>query len=397
MIHILFNALAASAGAGPTYVRNIIPEIARRSDVRATIVLTPSLRQEFATEISNIAFEEMEATGTFARAWREQTALPPIIRSTAADVLVSTGNFALRRSPVPQILLSGNSLYISRDFYQDVASRRDYRLWVDTRLKAFLAHRSVQWADVTIAPSHSFAERLRGWTRHEVTSIYHGFNRELFFGDASFPPAEIQRKIDGAGDALKLLFVSHYNYYRNFETLLRAVPLIRQGLKGRRVKLFLTCELQSEKNPGSYRMEVAAGLIRELGIGEELEELGAVQYRQLHHVYRAADIYITPAYTETFAHPLVEAMASGVPIVASDIAVHREICDGSGVFFDRFSSAMLAEQVLKVASCKNLALELKNKGLRRSSEFSWRQHLDSLVGIAKTLHQGRVPEKVLKD
>ena len=391
MIHILFNALAASAGAGPTYVRNIIPEIARRNDVRATIVLTASMKQEFATKISNVALLEMESAGAIARGWREQTALPAIIRRNAADVLVSTGNFALRRSPVPQILLSGNSLYLSRDFYRDVWSRRDYWLWLDTHIKGVLAKRSVHWADVTVAPSRSFAEALRSWTRHDVTSIYHGFNREVFFGDPSSPPAEIQRKLDRAGDALKLLFVSHYNYYRNFETLLRAMPLIHQGLEGRRVKLFLTCKLDSGQNPGSYGTEMAANLIRELDIREEVEELGAVPYRHLHHVYRAADIYVTPAYAETFAHPLVEAMASGLPIIASDIAVHREICDGSGLFFDKFSPVMLAEQVLKMASSKDLALDLKNCGLRRSSEFSWRRHLDILIGLAKTLRPGQRP------
>jgi len=45
-----------------------------------------------------------------------------------------------------------------------------------------------------------------------------------------------------------------------------------------------------------------------------------------------------PAYAETFAHPLVEAMASGLPVIASDLAVHREICGGGrGCIFPRFA------------------------------------------------------------
>ena len=47
MIHLFFNALAASAGAGLTYVRNVVPEISARGDARATIALTSALRREF--------------------------------------------------------------------------------------------------------------------------------------------------------------------------------------------------------------------------------------------------------------------------------------------------------------------------------------------------------------
>ncbi len=383
MIHLFFNALAASAGAGPTYVRNIVPEISARKDMRATIALPAGLRGEFE-RVPNVTFVEFEASGAARRYWREQRTLPETIRKAAADVLVSTGNFALRKSPVPQILLSGNSLYVSQDFYQDLLSRRDYAAWVDTRIKAMFAKRSVHWAHVTVAPSRYFADVLRQWTQHDVTSIYHGFNKEMFLGDVSPPTADLQQKMNAAG-ALKLLFVSHYNYYRNFETLLRALPRIREGLPGGSVKLFLTCTLGSGQNPGSYRAETASALVRELDIAKEVVELGTIPYRQLHHVYRSADIYVTPAYTETFAHPLVEAMASGLAIAASDIPVHREICGGSALFFDRFSPASLADQVLKIASSQDLMQELQKAGRARAGDFSWREHLDKLLEIAQTL------------
>lgn len=386
MIHLFFNALAASAGAGLTYVRNIVPEISTRKDVRATVALTPALRREFQAT-SNIAFVELDAAGAAGRFWREQSMLPKMIRQANADVLISTGNFALRKSPVPQVLLSGNSLYTSSDFNRDVWSRRDYGAWMDTRFKAIFAKRSVFWADVTIAPSRAFADALQKWTGREVDSIYHGFNRNQFFQDTSPLLPDVQEKIDAAEGALKLLFVSHYNYYRNFETLLRAVPILRERSRGRKIRLFLTCKLHSAENPGSYKAETALALVKQLNIVKEVVELGAIPYSQLHQVYRTADIYVTPAYAETFAHPLVEAMASGLPIVASDTPVHREISAGSAVFFDRFSSAALAEQVLNVASSADLMQKLKSSGERRSSDFSWREHIDKIVETARTLHR----------
>src|SRR4051794_18957366 len=182
MIHLFFNALAASAGAGLTYVRNIIPEISVREDVQATIALSLAFRREFK-EVSKVKFVELDAAGAASRFWREQYILPKMIRRASADVLISTGNFALRKSPVPQILLSGNSLYTSSDFSRDVLARGDYGAWLDTRLKAFFAKRSVHWANVTVAPSQSFADVLHDWTGDDVTCVYHGFNQNQFFQD----------------------------------------------------------------------------------------------------------------------------------------------------------------------------------------------------------------------
>ena len=68
----------------------------------------------------------------------------------------------------------------------------------------------------------------------------------------------------------------------------------------------------------------------------------------LHQVYRACNIYVTPAYAESFAHPLVEAMASGLPVVAADTEVHREICQDAAIYFPRFSPEDMADRICQI-------------------------------------------------
>src|SRR5947207_11523882 len=108
------------------------------------------------------------AKNSVKRFWQEQRLLPGFIHHSGADVLISAGNFALRNSPVPQILLSGNSLYTSKYFSQNLRARRDYVMWLDTNVKASLAKRSLDWADYTIAPSQAFASELRRWARGRI-------------------------------------------------------------------------------------------------------------------------------------------------------------------------------------------------------------------------------------
>jgi glycosyltransferase involved in cell wall biosynthesis len=386
MIHLFLDASAASSGSGPTYVRNVVPHLAARADVRSTILVSPQLRKEFQDR-SNVSFVEFtgDSGNAAARFLRSQWLVPKLVRRSGANVLVSAGNIALFRSPVPQILLSGNALYTSAHFFRDLTARGDYKLWLDTTFKAQIAKWSVQAADCTVAPSQSFAAEIRGWTGVKARAVHHGFDRDVFFGNVAPLPAELQTKLQRTGDELRLLFVSHYNYYRNFETLIRAVGILRKLVAPRRVRLFFTCRLEPGANPGSYRTEAAARLVQELGVGADLMELGSVPYHLLHHVYRACDLYVSPAYVETFAHPLVEAMAAGLPVIASDLAVHREVCGDAALYFKTFSPGELAETAYRVAISRELSASMSKRGLERSADFSWKKHVDQIVEVAEEL------------
>jgi glycosyltransferase involved in cell wall biosynthesis len=382
-MRLFINSLAASAGGGLTYIRNVLPHLAAKRDVQITVALSGDLRREFSG-FPQVSFLELEIPPA-RRFWYEQSKLPGLIRRCDADVLLSTGNFALRSSPVPQILLSRNSIYTSPDFYRDLRLRRDYGAWLDTHLRALLAKRSVHWANVTVAPSEAFAAELRRWTGMRILAIPHGFNHEAFTADSSPLTPDVRQKLRAAEGSVKLLFVSHYNYYRNFETLIRAMPLLRDRTDKRSVKLLLTCSLVAGKNPGAYRPEQAAELVKKLAVSDMVVELGTIPYGQLHQVYARADLYVTPAYTETFAHPLVEAMASGLPVVASDLPVHREICGQAALYFARFSPEELAERVTQVVLWPERSRQMAASGLERSPQFSWESHVDRILELGASL------------
>jgi glycosyltransferase involved in cell wall biosynthesis len=392
MMHLFINGLAASAGGGLTYIRNVLPRLAVRDDVRATVLLSSALHGEITESPRVTLLREDCPAGSGGRFWYEQRHLPDIIRLSGADVLLSTGNFALYRSPVPQVLLSRNALYTSADFLRDLRDRGDYRLWLDTEVKATLARWSVRAADCTVAPSATFASELRRWTGMDVVSIHHGFDREVFFAEPAPLPPDARARLAATASSLRLLFVSHYNYYRNFETVIRAAAILKQKLHPRTVRLILTCKLNSKDNPGDYRADLAAELVRQLQLRDEVVQLGAVPYGSLHHVYQACNLYVTPAYAETFAHPLVEAMASGLPVIASDLAVHREICGEAALYFPRFSSDALAELIFQTSQSAEQTAAMRERGLLRSRDFSWDKHVEKLLWLA-----GRLAKKVRAD
>ena len=81
-------------------------------------------------------------------------------------------------------------------------------------------------------------------------------------------------------------------------------------------------------------------------------------------------------------------MASGLPVVASNLDVHREICADAALYFPYRSPEDLAEQIARVASNNNFRETLLEKGASRVRQFSWRRHVDELLNLARTLVEG---------
>jgi glycosyltransferase involved in cell wall biosynthesis len=386
-MRLFIDALGASAGGGLTYLRNALPHLATRPAVEISLLTGEAASAELPAADNVQILTGAQERNAFSRFLWEQVEIPKLVRKLGADVLLCAGNFAIWNSPVPQILLSRNSLYTSADFVRDLRRRGAYQMLAETRAKGFLARKSIRRAELTVAPSQAFARELTAWSGREVVALHHGFDHDYFFRDRTPLPPPILGKLKESEGAARLLFVSHYNYYRNFETLLRGLALLKQRQPARKMRLLLTCELSPGKNPGSYQTGEVRRLLWELKIADDVIQLGAVPYLQLHHLYRSCDLYVTPAYTETFAHPLVEAMACGLPIVASDLAVHREITNGAALFFERFSPSELADRVAQLLDSPPLQSELREKSLSQASHFSWEVHVGRLLELAQSLLQ----------
>jgi glycosyltransferase involved in cell wall biosynthesis len=120
-----------------------------------------------------------------------------------------------------------------------------------------------------------------------------------------------------------------------------------------------------------------------------LVELGRRTYAQLPGSYHDHDIFVFPSVSETFGHPMVEAMSSGIPVLAADTAVNREICGSAALYFSPFSASSLAECVRRLDNNPSLRLQLVSEGRRRTVEkFTWDSYVDRLVALLHQVGEG---------
>ncbi len=114
-----------------------------------------------------------------------------------------------------------------------------------------------------------------------------------------------------------------------------------------------------------------ARMIDELGLTSRVKQFPLLAAEDLVALYQGAIALIQPSVYDGFGLPLLEAMACGSPVIATDIPMFREVVDGAGVFapiddVDAFGRAMLA-----VARDSSRRSDLKAAGIRRVSAFTW--------------------------
>lgn len=97
-------------------------------------------------------------------------------------------------------------------------------------------------------------------------------------------------------------------------------------------------------------------------------------------VYSGARAFVTASYYEGFNLPLLEALACGVPAVATDLAVHREVAGTAALYVPVDAPDRLADALWSVLSDDDLVQRLRHAARERASQFSWRrsaeQHLE---------------------
>jgi glycosyltransferase involved in cell wall biosynthesis len=111
--------------------------------------------------------------------------------------------------------------------------------------------------------------------------------------------------------------------------------------------------------------------IQRLGLTDTVERLGYVEAAALPSLYRRARAFVMPSHWEGFGLPLLEAMASGTPIVASDIPVHREVAARAATYAPADDHEALAAAIELVWNDTELRSQLVKEGRERVTCFSW--------------------------
>ena len=208
--------------------------------------------------------------------------------------------------------------------------------------------------DAGIAVSEAAAGFLRRSIDVDLEIIPNGLDVERFAHPGDIP--------DGLPAGRRLLWVSRLDPQKGFGILVQAFALLAREHSD--LSLIVA---------GAGRDGDAIGDLSEADRARVVM-LGAVPHGDLPPYYGAADVFVAPATgQESFGYVLVEAMAAGLPVVASDIAGYREVVRSGieGLLVPPGDPPRLAEAVARVLADPALAARLSEAGRARAAGFGW--------------------------
>ncbi|GEM_PF-1439898 len=213
----------------------------------------------------------------------------------------------------------------------------------------------VRSADAVVVRTPSTGRRLasRFNVRSERIYVCPDAIKDVYIGPA--PPADKREPL--------LLFVGTLVRRKNPETVVRAFaelatrsPELRLVMVGR---------------AGSASGEVEKA-VRESEVTDRIEVRHGLADTDLASLYRHASLLIMPSHYEGFGIPVIEAMASGLPVVASDIEVFREVGgDAAAYYGEPEDVAALASTVAALLDDGPRRVRMAEVGLARSEQFHW--------------------------
>jgi glycosyltransferase involved in cell wall biosynthesis len=104
-------------------------------------------------------------------------------------------------------------------------------------------------------------------------------------------------------------------------------------------------------------------------------------------LYRLAAVFVFPSLYEGFGLPPLEAMASGTPVVTSNVSSLPEVVGTAAILVDPYDPQAIADGIVRVVGDQSLRAQLSARGLTRVQEFSWARSVARVHAIYREVLQ----------
>lgn len=233
--------------------------------------------------------------------------------------------------------------------------------------------RSIVDPDRVLVVSQHWRRVLRENYGIDATVVPNGVDLARIRPPADFDAAGARLRI-GADGRFLFLTVGGIEPRKGSRELVEALAKVRASLEPQPVLAIVgghSFQDYSEYRAGVFERATALGL----EIGRDVVLLGTVPDEELRGWYQAADAFVFPSVKEGWGLVVLEAMAAGLPVIATDLPVFREyLTDGQDAILARAGDAgSLADAMLRVASDPVYRAHLSGTGPNVAARYTWEE------------------------
>ncbi len=337
-----------------TYVRNLLRHLSRIDQTTEYVVLCRDWDLQLLNELCPTFRPVPESSPGYSV--REQITVPRDLRRERADLFHAPHYVLPPLTPCKSVVTIHDCIHLR--FPQYLPSRLGYAyarssLWMAT-------HRSNRIMTVSEASKRDILEYYRV-PSDKIAVIYNGIDERFSQTPAEEDVVRVRERYQL--DDPFVLYAGNVKPHKNLERLIEAFYMLRRG-EFENVKLVIIGDEIS-------KYAALRHAVHRHKLHKHVRFLGFVPHRTLAVLYRIAAVFVFPSLYEGFGLPPLEAMASGTPVITSNVSSLPEVCGDAAFFIDPLQTEAIADAMRRVLTDEALRADLRQRGLERAKHFSW--------------------------
>ncbi|HEX9367513.1 MAG TPA: glycosyltransferase family 1 protein [Vicinamibacterales bacterium] len=343
-----------------TYVRNLLRQLARQDVTNEYVVLCRAQDCDTVEELGPRFKAVIEPAAPYSI--KEQFALPADLRRVGAELFHAPHYVLPPLTPCRSVVTIHDCIHLR--FPQYLPSKLGYayaraQMWTAT-------HRAARVITVSEASKRDILRYFRV-PESRIDVIYNAID-DRFWQE---PPAD---EVARVRERYRLtdpfvLYAGNIKPHKNLERLIEAFHLMRQNHPDLAHVQLLIIGDEISKYAALRRA------VHRHKLHKHVRFFGFVSDQTLAALYRLADAFVFPSLYEGFGLPPLEAMASGTPVITSNVSSLPEVVGDAALMIDPYEPKAIADAMHRVLTDASLRADLRARGFARARDFSWERSI----------------------
>ncbi len=342
-----------------TYVRNLLKQLARQDDRTEYVLLCREIDRELVSELGPNFRTVMESAPAYSI--REQFSVPLDLRRERVALFHAPHYVLPPLTPCRSVVTIHDCIHLR--FPQYLPSRIGYAyarasLWTAT-------HRAAKVITVSEASKRDILLYFRV-PESRIDVIYNAIDDRFWQEPAADDIGRVRERYQL--HAPFILYAGNIKPHKNLERLIEAFHILRQEEALKDVQLLIIGDEIS-------KYATLRRAVHRHKLHKHVRFFGFVPDQTLAALYRLADVFVFPSLYEGFGLPPLEAMASGTPVITSNVSSLPEVVGDAALMIDPYEPEAIADAIRRVLGDAELRATLRSRGLARAREFSWERSI----------------------
>lgn len=335
------------------------------------IFVKPDIDTKVITKSSNFNIIEIDE-GSYP-IW-EQYHLPKFAKKYNCDILHCTSNTAPLGTKIPLITTLHDIIFLDKNvFLQFISSASLYQKFGNL-YRRLIIRRIIKKSQQIITVSNFENKIISKYFKlktSKIKTVYNGVSND--FNTKSKIDLITTEKVNCKYQLPKnyLLHISNKDPRKNTTRVLIAFNDFLRISKLNYKLVLLGC---NPKELNSKLLEIDAK-----HLSQHIILTGYVAEKDLPIVYKQAQILLFPSLREGFGIPIIEAMASGTPVITSNLSSMPEIAGDAAHLINPYSPIEISKGIIKILTNTPYRDQLIQKGLERHQEFTWKSMAEKVL------------------